>query len=72
VEFIAPVCVGRGADTWLFYFAWLLKCAGLRLCIGETFEIPYAVLLCGSTGSHRVKDRCTHLSKVFEGRRDEM
>jgi hypothetical protein len=36
MEFIARVCVGRGADTWLFYFDWIVKCAGLRLGIGET------------------------------------
>jgi hypothetical protein len=72
VEFIAPVCVRRGADTWLFYLAWLVKCAGLRLCIGETFESSEAMLVCGSTGSYSVKDRYTYLCKVVEGRMDVM
>jgi hypothetical protein len=72
VEFIAPVCVKRGADTWLFYFAWLVKFAGLRLYIGETVSKLVRQFWCGSTGSHRVRNRYTYLSKVVEGTRDVM
>jgi hypothetical protein len=38
---------GAGTDTWLFYFDWIDKCAGLRLCIGGIlYEISNAMLVC--------------------------
>jgi hypothetical protein len=69
VEFIAPVYVGRGADTWLFYFAWLVKYAGLRLCIGET--VSKLVRQCWCVVALAVTEY-TYLWKVVEGRMDMM
>jgi hypothetical protein len=41
---------GAGTGTWLFYFDWLDKCAGLMLGIGEIlYEISNATLVCGSS-----------------------
>jgi hypothetical protein len=61
---------GEGPDTWLFYFDWLDTYVGLRLCIGETlYEISNAMLVCGSSGSHTVKNTYRYRQNLVQGRR---
>jgi hypothetical protein len=61
---------GEGTDTWPFYFDWLDKCAGLRLCMCEIlYEINNGMLVCGSSGSHRVKNTYRYRQKLVQGRR---